>query len=615
MSHSNTLAIDHVAGFIETIFPFDQLQSDTLFKLVKKLKIDYQIKQQDIPIDPTTPEIFIIKKGAMLSLDEHGKTHQQYTEAEACLELWPDNDFQPNKLTVLEDCLFYRLPVQAIETLLADKPKQLSLFAHVANFSLPQTNAEEYETSGSLNIAQKVELCYSRPAVVISPDSSIHQAAQLMTEKNLSSLLITKDDNLIGIVTDKDLRRRCLAAELNPQTAVKSIMTKELTTTTADTSCFDALMTMTKLNIHHLPVVDNKKALGILTLSDLMRLESHNSVNLIRNIQNSRSLEELTELCHQLPTLQMQLSKLNPSALELGKTFTAITQAITCQLIKFIEVKLGPAPVPYAWIALGSQARAEQTAHSDQDNALILHDSYQPEHDAYFRALSQYVCDGLNACGFVYCPGEIMATTDKWRQPLATWRKYFRSWIEQPDPKALLNVSVFFDLHTVCGDSSLVTQLQEEYLTLTQRQSLFIAQLSRAALQLKPPLGFFRDFVLVNDGNNHKALDLKHHGLAPIIDLARIYALACGVEHSNTVSRIDACAGSHILTEKSAKNLKHAYEFVANLRLKVQNQQRTNHQPVSNFVHPRELSQLERQHLKSAFKLIKQLQDSRQVTY
>jgi len=279
------------------------------------------------------------------------------------------------------------------------------------------------------------------------------------------------------------------------------------------------------------------------------------------------------------------------------------------------ENLLGQAPVPYAWLSAGSQARQEQLAHSDQDNALIICDELLPEHSYWFDDLATFVCDGLAACGFVYCPGDVMASNTKWRQTQSNWARYFDNWINTPDPKALLNCSVFFDLETVHGDASLLETVREKMLTKTGKSSMFIAHLSKNALKLRPPLGFFRDFVLINNGEHKAKLDLKHNGIAPIVDLARIYALSEGISAVNTLERLQQAAGSCSLTNTSAANLIDAFEFLTMLRMEHQARQIQLGEKPDNYLKPKEISLLEREHLKDAFKVIKTMQDIRQAIH
>ncbi|MFQ3195795.1 MAG: CBS domain-containing protein, partial [Colwellia sp.] len=353
---------------------------------------------------------------------------------------------------------------------------------------------------------------------------------------------------------------------------------------------------------------------AMVTITDLMNNEGHNAVNITSIIRKAGTINDLIRISKLLPKLQIRMAKLGTSADHVGKSISAITMAFTIRIIEMSEKINGKAPVPYAWLACGSQGRQEQLAHSDQDNALIISDDLRPEHEAWFENLASFVCDGLAACGFVLCPGDIMATNPKWRQPQKKWHKYFEQWVNTPSPQALLNGCVFFDLTTVHGDESLLNDVRVKLLKKTSGNSLFLAHMSRNALMLRPPLGFFRDFVLISDGDHKSSLDIKHNGIAPIVDLARIYALAEGIASVNTIERLQKAAGTPSISRESAANLIDAYEFLGILRLEHQANLLQANKEANNYLSPKKLSKLEREHLKDAFKVIKALQDSRQST-
>jgi len=267
------------------------------------------------------------------------------------------------------------------------------------------------------------------------------------------------------------------------------------------------------------------------------------------------------------------------------------------------------------WLAAGSHARREQSSHSDQDNALIISDKMKPEDDEWFAALAKFVCDGLNQCGYVYCPGDVMATNPKWRQPASQWSHYFSNWINTPSPKALMYSSIFFDLRSLYGEHQLLEQVREKMLKLSPKNDLFLAHLSFNAIKLKPPLGFFRDFVLIHDGKHNDTLDLKHNGLAPIVDLARIYALSEGISEVNTIERLKRVRGTRALSHEGADDLLDALEFIGNLRMKHQAEQINIGVEADNFMAPIEISKLERSHLKDTFKVIQTFQSYLEMRY
>ena len=618
--------LSEIYSFIQAIPPFDSLPKPALERLIRELTINYVRKDEYLPpkgIDE--PRLYIVRKGALSCLSYEEELVSRLGEGDLCTEFCKQsmqlsrNTEQTKKRQVRtdEDCLVYSLNCEILRELGDKYPSISDYFSHNSAERLKQkmskVNEEAIISSTLMNTP--VSNFYHTPVASIDASSSIQQAAIQMTQQSYSCLVVLENKDYVGIITDKDIRRRCVAEGLPITANISEIMTRNMSTIDVKNNAYDALMTMTAKHIHHLPVTKQGEVVGMVTVTDLMNNEGHNAVNFSSIIHKAKSLNELVEISDLLPKLQIRLAKLGASADHVGKSISAITMAFTKRLIEMAEEKYGQAPVPYAWLAAGSQARQEQLAHSDQDNGIIICDSMKPYDDAWFENLANFVCDGLAECGFIYCPGDIMATNPKWRQPAKIWQQYFDGWVDTPDPKALLNCSVFFDLETICGDASLLDTVRENVLKKTKKSTLFIAHLSKNALGLRPPLGFFRDFVLKQNGKHKATLDLKHNGIAPIVDLARIYALSQGISAVNTIERIKQAAGSAAITKSSAENLIDAYEFLGILRVKHQANKLVQGLDADNYLSPKALSKLEREHLKDAFKVIKTLQDARQASF
>lgn len=451
----------------------------------------------------------------------------------------------------------------------------------------------------------------ARDPITLPPTASIQQAAKVMAERRVSSMLVVEDDKLVGIVTDRDLRIRVLAAGLPYDRPLNEIMTPYPTTVPSSAYGFEALLAMARGNVHHLPVVDEGKVRGMITATDLLERRATSAVYLVGDIHKRRTPADLAEVSKLLPRILVSLVDANASAHSAGHVISAIGEALTCRLLVLAEESLGPPPVPYAWLAAGSLARFEQTALSDQDNGLLLSDDYDPEqHGEYFEQLARYVCDGLDACGYIYCPGDVMAMNPEWRQPLAQWKRYFDRWIEQPEPKALMLSSIFFDLRPLYGDFELFQQLSNHVLEKSKKNRIFLSYMTANAMTHQPPLGFLRNFVLIRDREHANTLDLKHNGVVPVVDLARIYALAAGLAPVNTRERLEAVAGAGELSTSGGADLLDALEFIGTVRLQHQARQIKRGEKPDNFVSPKVLSQFERKHLKDAFGVVRTLQSA-----
>ncbi len=613
--------LSEISAFIQSIPPFDSLPKPVLAQVVRELNINYIRKNSALPPQGISePRLYIVRKGAMSCLSIASQLIARLGEGDLCSAFCSQGYIADEQITQVitdEDSLVYSLDVEILKRIGEKFPSISDFFHHNSaqrlKNKMSQVSEEAILTSTLMNTS--VSHFYHTPVATVEASYTIQQAAVQMTEQGYSCLVIVSGQIPVGIVTDKDIRRRCVAQGLSTEHAISDIMTSNMVTIDMTNNAYDALMIMTAKHIHHLPVTQHGKLVGIVTVTDLINNEGHNTINVSSIIHKANTLEELEEISKLLPKLQIRLAKLGSSADHVGKSISAITMAFTKRLIEMAEYEFGQAPVPFAWLAAGSQARQEQLAHSDQDNAIIICDTMKPYDDAWFENLASFVCDGLAKCGFIYCPGDIMATNPKWRQPNKIWRRYFSSWVDSPSPNALLNSSIFFDLETIYGDKTLLNNLRQQVLEKTQNNTVFIAHLSKNALNIRPPLGFFRDFVLKQNGKHKATLDLKHNGIAPVVDLARIYALAEGISAVNTIERIQQAAGTKSLTKASADNLIDAYEFLGMLRVEHQAKILIKGESPNNYLSPKEISRLEREHLKDAFKVIKSLQDSRQVSY
>ena len=470
---------------------------------------------------------------------------------------------------------------------------------------------ERNQADPALNLmTAPVRSLIKREPVTLPPHTPIHEAARVMSEKRVSSVLLVEQDHLFGLITDRDLRNRVLATGLDAARPVADIATLAPLTIDVQNPAFDALLLMARHNIHHVPVLDGQRIVGMITATDVTDQHSTSAVYRAGEVYKQTTVDGLKAASGRIKRLQQSLASAQASAYSSGHIITAITDAITSRLLQLAEIQLGPAPVDYVWVAAGSQARNEQTAKSDQDNCMVLDNRYdEAQHGAYFKAMAQFVCDGLDACGYIYCPGEMMAMTDTWRQPQHRWAGYFARWTSVPEPKALMLTCVFFDLRAIHGNSSLLDDLRRDVLARTKGNTLFLAHMVGNALQHQPPLGVFKGISAIRSGEHKGKVDLKHTGVVPIVDLARVYALAGGHEAVNTHDRLVSAAAGGAISEQSARDLRDALEFLAFTRIQHQARQIAAGQPPDNFLPLTDISNFERSQLKDAFTVVQSLQN------
>ncbi|RME79081.1 MAG: cyclic nucleotide-binding/CBS domain-containing protein [Chloroflexi bacterium] len=443
-----------------------------------------------------------------------------------------------------------------------------------------------------------VETLVTRPPLFVGVNATVGQAAQVMRSAWVSSVLVQSDPP--GILTDRDLRNRVLAEQLGPNTPVTQVMSCPLKSVPADTPISGALLFMLEENIHHLPLTRQGEIIGVVTDTDLLRHQARTPLYLFKHLQQAPTPEILTRYALDIAGTVEMLYQGGLSLDKIGQVVASLNDTLLRRLLKQAEEALGPPPTPYAWLVFGSEGRMEQLLLTDQDNALVYQDD-TPEAKQYFTTLAGQVVDQLLQAGFPPCPGGYMATN--WCKPLPEWVDLFQRWVNTPNPDALLQTAIFFDFRPVFG--ALSVQPLENIIASSGRQRIFLAHLAQAAVKFRPPLGFFRR---IRDEEGR--VDLKMGGIAPVVSLARVYALEAGVTSRATLTRLDEAAQAGTLSREGAETLAETFRFLLRLRLQAQLQQVQAGQQPTNQVHLDSISPLERRHLKDSFSAIREMQEA-----
>jgi CBS domain-containing protein len=604
--------ITEVVEFLVDHEPFRDLPRPLLSSLVRRMSVRYVRRGTRIlSVGEANTVMWVLRSGAVDITDPEG-TLVERSDPGTSFGMSTLVERAPARydFTAIEDSLLLVVPEEAFRDLCARDAGFASFYTSAHAARLRRAVGALHATSrGGAVLKTSLADLVRRPPVTVPPDTPVRAAAQLMAREHVSSVLVVDGERLIGIVTDRDLRSRVLAAGRHPESAVSTIMTPDPATASADALAFEAIMEMVNRNIHHLPVLQRGRVTGLVSTTDLMRLEHNNPVYLVADIAAADD-EALERLGARIPRLVEQLVAEDASAQDIGRVVTAVGDAIERRLLSLAEAELGPPPVPYCWVVLGSQARREQGLSSDQDNALVISDEMTPEHDGYFAALAERVTSGLAAAGYPLCDGGVMATNQRWRAPVRTWRSHFAEWLDTPEPQAVLNGSIFFDMRALYGDHSLVDDLRAGVLDRARHADLFLAYLARHAVARRPPIGFFRGLVLEKEGKHRATLDLKSGGVAAVVELARVHALLNGVAEVNSQVRIQAAIHHGSLSAQLGAELQDAWEFVAYLRLRHQGHQvRAGHEP-DNFMDPSLLTDFERRHLRDAFRIVRSAQQA-----
>ncbi|MBW2635482.1 MAG: signal transduction protein, partial [Deltaproteobacteria bacterium] len=271
----------------------------------------------------------------------------------------------------------------------------------------------------------------------------------------------------------------------------------------------------------------------------------------------------------------------------------------------------GPPPVKFVFMILGSEGRNEQTLKTDQDNAIIFEDVPKSEKEkvmAYFLNFGEKICGLLDKAGYAFCTGGVMAKNPKWCQPLSRWKAYFSEWIHAAEGKDLLQASIFFDFRGGYGDMALIDRLRQHLFAALGGWPGFFRHLTENAMYFRPPISFFRNFVVESKGEHKDTFDIKS-AMTPIVDFARIYALKNKIEETNTLERLKQLRSKQVLQQQQYEELEKAYGFLLQTRFvrQVTVIMDENGQP-DNYINPKKLTRIEQKMLKEIFTRVEKFQ-------
>ncbi|MFN3664411.1 DUF294 nucleotidyltransferase-like domain-containing protein [Yoonia sp.] len=601
-----TRSMHDLRRFLSSLHPYDSLPDDALQNLLPQFT-KLQMHKDDViyPLGAVCEGLYIILDGEVEITAENDEIVSQLSSRNSFGERGLMRDGKTGtKARALSDGALLLLPTDAFHDLIA---------AHASAhrfFTRGRTREATDATRPATLVEIRVDQLMAADPVTCATDATISDAARLMRQHRISCLPVTNDGKLAGIVTLHDINNRVVAEGLDPAQPVSRIMTADPLTLPPSAIGSDVLHMMMERRFGHVPIVDQGKLVGIVTQTNLTQFQAANSASLVRGVVRATTPDDMAAVTAKIPQLLAQLVGAGNRHETVTRLITDIADAVTRRLLALAEAEFGPPPVPYLWLACGSQGRQEQTGVSDQDNCLMLDDAVTDADMPYFAKLATFVSDGLDQAGYYYCPGDMMATNERWRQPVRTWRSYFRRWIDSPSTEAQMLASVMFDLRPVGGTRTLFDDLHRDTLEHAARNSIFVAHMVSNSLKHNPPLGLLRGFATLRSGEHKNHIDMKMNGVIPVVDLGRIYALRGQLDSVNTRARIDSAHGAGLISQTGGRDLLDAYDLIAQTRLEHQASLIRAGRKPDNFMSPNVLSEFERSHLRDAFVVVRTMQSA-----
>ncbi|MFP4316381.1 MAG: putative nucleotidyltransferase substrate binding domain-containing protein [Desulfovibrionales bacterium] len=617
---------EEIVPFFKRTLPFSELDDQTIRDLARSCTIDFLpagmrlLTRGETMID----QLMVIQRGAikLYLTRENGEERLVDYRGEGgtvgALGLIRDTYASLNADTV-EDTFVFKIPAEVFRGLIEKHPAVSSFYlkslsedyVSKAFSELRQHQAAMCTDTALYLFSTKVEDIIKREPVWMESGISIRECARTMHREGIGSLLITDPyGKPEGIITDKDLRRAMAEGE-SYETPVEHVMSSPVATVKHTEMCFEALLKMMGAKIHHLAVTREGKVMGMITSHDIMVLQGRSPITLFRDIQAARTIEGLYEHSRRTPVVVGTLMEEGAKAGNVTRMITVLNDLILEKLLSMLQSDFGPPPVPFCWLIMGSEGRKEQTIKTDQDNALVYRDP-RDEREAeacerYFKTFTEAAVEHLKLCGYHSDPYGLMASNLRWRMPLQKWRDYFEHLIMMPEPEEVLHATIFFDFRGGYGHKALSESLRDHVALKARRQDVFLRYLAQDCVAKRPPLSFFRNFIVDKNGEHKNTLDLKEKSMVQFVDFGRVLALKHGITETNTLERLRLLGeGQHISRDLSSDAMG-AYEFIMQLRLVHQLDRVAKGLEANNNLNPAELSDLEKETLKEAFGVINRL--------
>jgi CBS domain-containing protein len=621
------MIIDEIADFFADVPAFRLLHPADLRDLAAHVQVDFTPAGTALLTKGGPPSEFlqVVVSGGVkvvFPVGDGGEVQVDYRSEGAAigyLSLF-SGEFSRVSVVAVEDTVTYLIPRDIFLALLERRPDVREFFTRtfLATYLDKVFNDQR---SVSLVAGSREQPLFTTPVgelatravVTASSDTPILEAARIMSRHRVSSLVITGEGGEpVGIVTNRDLRDRVAAVARNGGEPVGKIMSRILLTADPADICFDALLAMIRNKVHHLPVIERGRLRGVLTNHDLMTLQGNSPLSVVREIENQQHLEGLARASRRIDDIVSLLIREGARAGNIIRVISEVNDRLTRKVLELVGREIGPAPVAWCWIVFGSEGRREQTFKTDQDNAIIYADPRDGEQARqaldWFAVFTPRVRDVLESCGFPRCPAGYVATNPAWCRSLGDWKHMFSGWVANPDAEAVLRSLILFDFRPLEPEDILAGELRSHLAAAIRRTPAFLGFLANQIVKNPPPLGFLHRIVVEKEGEHRDRLNLKLKAIAPIVDLARLFALEKGIPETGTIDRLRALRGLNTIVGTYGEELEQAFEFLMSLRIHHQYAQAAAGLEPDNFVDPERLSALEKKTAREAFGLVARLQ-------
>jgi len=592
------LSILEQKTFISQIAPFDRLRSSELEAVAEAMDIAY-FKQDEVLMSSTKPSehLYIIIKGIVQEVSSEDGVVSAFVSQDTFDAMSLIEGNISNEFVAQEELICYLLPKEIFTTLINNNQDFHAFYyqnmTQRLNELIEQRNSKELSSF----MVAKIGEAYLHPPSFVDASDTIYRAVEVLKEQRATSVLVKRGDE-VGIITDTDIREYVVLQRRSVDSPVGDMATYNLISMTTDDFLFNALLRMTKHNIKRLVIYEAQDIVGVLDQMDLLSFFSNHSHLIMVQVDRANNLEQLQKASENIVNMIQALYAKGVKIRYITQLVNELNAKIFTKLYSFVAP---PKLVENSCLVImGSEGRGEQVLKTDQDNAIILRDDAEfPELENITEVFTETLLD----FGYPRCPGNIMVSNPYWCNSLKAMKAKLYDWVDQPTEENLMNLAIFYDAEAVGGDNTLLTQAKEYLFGVLQDNQAFTSLFAKPTLSFETPLGFFTSFI-VEKSKHKNELDIKKGGIFPIVHGVRSLALEYRLTKTNTIERIKALQEAGVFEKKFSTELIESLAFLMALRLQAGLDEIKQGKAHDNYINPSQLSKLERDLLKDAFKVV-----------
>ncbi len=466
----------------------------------------------------------------------------------------------------------------------------------------------------------RVSALVKRPTVTCARGVSAVEVARRLSREGVGSIVIVDDDGApLGIVTDRDLRRKLVAEARDAATTpAAAIMSSPLVTLPPAAFAFEALLEMTRHRIRHVVLLEAGRAVGVVSSRDFLLLQTTHPVTLAREIVRAPSIEALAVLATRVLDLVRRLVAERGTAYDIGKIVAELDDRMVARVLGLTRAALeaegmNQPPLAYCWLALGRDARREQTVRTDHHGGILFEEG-SPDvaaaATAYFSRLGAATVQALVRIGFPYPPDQPTVSIARRCRSLSAWRSAFRDWMCASRPEEVRAASIHFDLRPVAGEPALAEALRDLVRQEAPDRHAFLRALAQDVVGQRLPLTILGNVAVLRDGPRRGTVDVEDAGACQLVGAARLHALALGLAETNTIDRLKAAASRGALSGAEVAEAVEAYQHLLRLRLVHQLAQVAQGEPPDSYIRPGQLARADAVLLRDAMRVVADVQRS-----